>query len=624
VDYHGDILLWSLCSDPTFAEFYDTSRLKTKLTLSKPKITYALPSDLNPCSIQFLDLGDENSSAPFTPLVLVGSSYNRRLHLVDIGQGMVLQEIVLPSIESASMPAQNFSMTYTKEKQFLTVGDTISNSIFFFHLYSSPSKDEEATSQSEYLVHVAERKNPPKLSVAKSHSFDYVTELPFFPNTRLQTLAVTTSVEAFLDVFTAHSNGFTMLSPELTDVLPPNYLKSKTFAPIKSIANPKLDRILEPLSSVDISSSPSSSSPRSSFESVRSGRAKSPPIVVKRESEESLGSPAAKEENTTPSTPLKSVEEARSRTVEVASMELPPKPRVSEKARSPSPVAQPFSPRQALPSPGEEVGSIGKDLEISLTQALEQQCTSFIASLIVVQRLVDEQKQLTAMADDRHESILKVVSSTLTTNVGKLLEQTVRTTVEKSILPTINTTVKKSIDQQLAKTLATPLEKILPNQLRTAVNDAVQKTLFDNDGGVKFSETISKAVVAKLETSLQKDLSSRLGTMFEKSLGPMVNKLEERMHASIDKGMQRIQKENRASQQEMAKKIDALTAAVTKISEHVRKESEKTAAATKGPVNTPAPAFAKKQTMTNQFKAGTISAAIETVCDHLSKLTVVV
>ena len=375
VDYHGDILLWALCSDPTFAEFYDTSRLKSKLTLSKATITYALPSDLNPCSIQFLDLGDETSSAAFTPLLLVGSSYNRRLHLVDIGQGTVLQEIVLPSIGSASMPAQNFSMTYTKEKQFLTVGDTISNSIFFFHLYSAPTKGESATSQSEYLVHVAERKSPSKSSVGKSHSFDYVTELPFFPNTRLQTLAVTTSVDAFLDVFTAHSNGFTMLSPELTDVLPPNYLKSKTFASIKPIGNPELDRVLEPFSSVDSSPSPCSSSPRSSFESVRSGRAKSPPVVVKKESEESLRASPAKEDRGPPSPPLKSVEEVRRGVVEVGTVDMPLKTHVSEKARSPSPVAQ------ALPPPSEEVGSIGKDLETSLTQALEQQCTYSFRSI---------------------------------------------------------------------------------------------------------------------------------------------------------------------------------------------------------------------------------------------------
>lgn len=373
VDYHGDILLWALCSDPTFSEFYETSRLKTKLTLSKPTITYALPSDLNPCSIQFLDLGDETSSASFTPLVLVGSSFNRRLHLIDIGQQMILQEIVLPSIGSASMPAQNFSMTYTKEKQFLTVGDTISNSIFFFHLYSPPSKSESAISQSEYLVDVADRKAPSKSLVGKSHSFDCVTELPFFPNTRLQTLAVTTSVDAFLDVFTAHSNGFTMLSPELGDVLSPTYLKSKTFASVKPITNPELDRILETFSSADSSPSPCSLSPRSSSESVRSGRAKSPPKVVK-ESDESLRGPSAQEEDTPYLPPLKSVEEIKRGVVEVAMVEMPPKPIVNEKARSSSPIVQTLPKPQALPPPSEEVVSVGKDLEIHLTQALEQQC----------------------------------------------------------------------------------------------------------------------------------------------------------------------------------------------------------------------------------------------------------
>jgi hypothetical protein len=82
-----------------------------------------------------------------------------------------------------------------------------------------------------------------------------------------------------------------------------------------------------------------------------------------------------------PSPPLKSVEEVRRGVAEVATMEMPLKPHVSEKARSPSPVAQALPPRQTLPPPSEEVGSIGKDLETSLTQALEQQCTYFFRSI---------------------------------------------------------------------------------------------------------------------------------------------------------------------------------------------------------------------------------------------------
>ena len=361
VDYHGDILLWALCSDPTFNEFYLNSHLKTKLTLSKPTITYVLPIDLNPCSIQFLDLGDEISNAPFTPLLLVGSSYNRRLHLVDICQGMVLQEIVLPSIGSENMPAQNFSMAYTKEKRFLTLGDTLSNSIFFFHLSSLPLKGDPSTSQSEYLDNIAERKTADRHPNETFAAFDYITELPFFPHHQLQTLAVTTSMDAFLDVFTAHSNGFTMLSPNVEDILPVNYLDAKP-TPVKAIPNPELEKAVEPI----CSPSPRSLSRRSSAESVRSVRAKSPP-VVKKEHREDLREAVRSEDH-------KQLERDRrtSRSPEIVSKDVPSSAQVSEKSRSPSPHVR-LPPEQTTL----EAVSGTRDLELFLNDALEQQCTSY-------------------------------------------------------------------------------------------------------------------------------------------------------------------------------------------------------------------------------------------------------
>ena len=360
LDYHGDVLLWALCSDPTFNEFYLNSHLKSKLTLSKPTIRYVLPPDLNPCSIQFLDLSDETSNAPFTPLLLVGSSYNRHLHLVDIGQGMVLQEIVLPSMGSENMPAQNFSMAYTKEKRFLTLGDTLSNSIFFFHLSSLPRKGDPSTSQSEYLNNIAERKFVDQYPKETFTAFDYVTELPFFPHHQLQTLAVTTSIDAFLDVFTAHSNGFTMLSPNIEDILPGNYLDAKP-TPVKAISNPELDRVVEPVCSL----SPRSSSRRSSVESVRNLRAKSPPIV-KKESAEDLRDEIRSENH-------KQLEMDRptSCSPEIVSKDVPSSAHVSEKSRSPSPQVR-LPPEQST----HETVSGTRDLELFLNQALEQQCTS--------------------------------------------------------------------------------------------------------------------------------------------------------------------------------------------------------------------------------------------------------
>jgi hypothetical protein len=601
VDYHGDILLWALCSDPSFFEFYSTFRLKAKSALSKPAITYTLPSDLNPCSIQFLESGEETSDAPFTPLLLVGSSYNRRLHLVDVGKGMILQEIVLPSISSDNMPAQNFPMTYTKEKRFLTLGDTLSNSIFFFHLSFPALKDDSSTSESDYLVKVAEQTFSARDHDAELAGFDYVTELPFFPHHRLQTLAVTTSIDAFLDVFTAHNNGFTMLSPTVEDLLPENYLEAKQ-SPTNLIPTPELNRTVQQISR-ECSPSPKSLSPRSSSENLRSGRRRFPPLVKNETLDDTNETILGDEQQ--PRT-NKVVNETKGFT-EVVSKDI---------SASASASDTPMATTQTLAFPTQEVGEFSKELETFSNQIFEQQRTSpspLMLLLTADQHLVNEQKHLMAIADDRHESILKVVSSTLTTNVGKLLEQTVRTAVEKSILPAINATVKKSVDQQLTKILANPLEKTFPKELRAAVNDAVQKALFGNDRGAQFSDTITTSVAAKLETTLQKDLSSRFGTMFEKTLGPIVAKLEERLQASFDRSIQKIQKETRASQQEVVKKLDALTDAMTYISEYVKIDHAQARAPTSSSPATASQVFTRKQTMAEQFKAGNYSAAIEIV-----------
>jgi hypothetical protein len=285
------------------------------------------------------------------------------------------------------------------------------------------------------------------------------------------------------------------------------------------------------------------------------------------------------------------------------------------------------SPQARVPSPENTMEaandvSMSKSIEVLLTQALEQQCTiTRFHILIADERLLAEQKHLTAIADDRHESILKVVSSTLTTNVGKLLEQTVRLSIEKSVLPTVTTTVKKAVEQQLAKTLSAPLEKTLPKEIRLAVNDSVHKALVGEDGGLKFSETISKAVVSKLEHSVQKDISGRLGAVIEKSLAPLVAKAEERMQSSIDKTMQRIQKENRASHQEIFKKLDALATAVNSFSDQLKPQEAKFPSTDKHAQNTVSPLNRRKAQMEEKFATGAYPAALELVCTSSISLT---
>ena len=361
VDYHGDILLWALRCDATFAEFHGTSRLKTKLKLSKPTVKFTMPRDWNLCSIQFLEGGDKDSIPPFTQLLLVGSNYNRHLHLIDMSQGIVLQEIVLPSINSEEIPAQSFSMVYNREKRFLIIGDTLSNSIFFFHLNLQLLKYDSATSQSDYFVNVIHGNFASQHAEGTIPLFDYVTELPFFSHHDLQSLAVTTSIDALLDVFTAHSNGFTMLSPTFEDIFPLDYIQASSAA-TKPISNPVLYRTVEPIRS-DSRSRSKSLSRQSSSESVQSVCKSSSPIIKK----ESFGLTDAAAYDQSISANLNS--QRCNLDSETVSKDISEVHSIPENPSSPSPASE-VKPRSRF-----EVPQLDKNFENILMRALEQQCS---------------------------------------------------------------------------------------------------------------------------------------------------------------------------------------------------------------------------------------------------------
>ena len=245
----------------------------------------------------------------------------------------------------------------------------------------------------------------------------------------------------------------------------------------------------------------------------------------------------------------------------------------------------------------------------------------FLSKLMVDQRFLSEQRHLTVAADDRHHSILKVVSSTLTTNVGKLLEQTVRLSVEKSILPIITSTVQKSVEQQLAKSLITPLEKTLPKEVRSAVNDTVHKAFLVNDKGVTLSDTIGEIVVGHLEPVVTRELSARLGAMFEQNIVPMIAKMEERMQASIEKSMQQIQKDSSQFQMETTNALETLAETVSSIANQLKVYGKVQVQSPPSTTVTP-PIDRNHLEMAEQFKIGKYSSGIEIVLSYFHRVNI--
>jgi hypothetical protein len=115
-----------------------------------------------------------------------------------------------------------------------------------------------------------------------------------------------------------------------------------------------------------------------------------------------------------------------------------------------------------------------------------------------------------------------------------------------------------------------------------------------------------------------------MGTMFEKSLIPMMTKMEERMQMSIDKSIQRIQKDNRTTQQDTAKKLEALTEAICNIANHLETNPSVNISRAPTPAVSPPPVLPPTQKMTEQFRAKNFSGGIESVCPHSLGLTTVV
>jgi hypothetical protein len=232
---------------------------------------------------------------------------------------------------------------------------------------------------------------------------------------------------------------------------------------------------------------------------------------------------------------------------------------------------------------------------------------------LIDNRLVDENKQLVALADNRHDSILKALSSAVTTNVQTTLDEAVRMSIEKSVLPVVESTTRESIDHHMTKTIAAALENSVSKELHSAVQETVTKALLDSGGNLKFSDSIIKSVVSNLEGPLQKEISIRLEKVVKKELGPMLAKIEERLEASLEKGIQKIQEAQRASQKAMTAKFERLVELIETPGTFIQSDSSKGTLLTKYTPQSRSQEATPKEKMAEQFKNGHYSNGIEIV-----------
>lgn len=142
------------------------------------------------------------------------------------------------------------------------------------------------------------------------------------------------------------------------------------------------------------------------------------------------------------------------------------------------------SPYTTEPRTAEIAARIEANIKSTLTAELQKnasQAKEFVESL-------------QAKSDTRHESILKLVSSTLSTNTTKVLKSAVHDSIEQHVLPQVSEHIDKSVQSQLARTLPNSLKQTLTAQLPDAISGAVIKGLSSSTIPEQIEATVRRVV----------------------------------------------------------------------------------------------------------------------------------
>jgi CRISPR/Cas system Type II protein with McrA/HNH and RuvC-like nuclease domain len=165
------------------------------------------------------------------------------------------------------------------------------------------------------------------------------------------------------------------------------------------------------------------------------------------------------------------------------------------------------------------------------------------------------------------------------------------------------------------KAVSGPLDKALHKEMRAAIVEGIQRALLDNENGAKFAEAITKGLNTKIEQIVQKELSSTIQSTLDKSVVPLLSKLEERIQSSFEKSAQRILKESRASQQDLAKKLDTLANGISKLETQLQASAVASTEKVKADESVPE-AERQEEQVKKYLRDGNFPAAIEIVSTH--------
>ncbi len=529
--------------------------------VNMPILSFATASPAEkswPTSVLFVDKVRPYTKGIALRYILVGMKQNHTFQLWDIGLGKVVQEINFPHDTETDGIC---SIAYHPNSGIIVVGHPTRNSIFFLHL-SAPRYTLQAMSQATYLERIAVRDSDlPKPEATAVISG--MREMSFASKGHLRSidlLSVHKPTDAAKDpadsqilfeLYAVHSRGVTCLTIKKEDLgWGPD---SKVLHPIDDAVETGLIRVdklgnIGPVVEPDLNGAPETPQPfKASKKRPAKGTADPVPeptsTIEKLEQFPPVPTAAAEadfanglkdgEGNTQPGAVNSEKDRKKKKKSGANTLLAPNSSKDPRPIKSPSPSlapsksslpaadlhnqisaphlsdtmasGQPPAPSQTPASsdgtkemvgvdvPGGRLDKEIKKLESSISTEFKQQLDR------LYRRLDDDRHVQDAAGTTRQEAVLRLVSSSLSTNVENSLNRIIGQQMQQTVLPAITNITASAIHSQVGEVLARTLHGTIPQEIGTQLPVAISAAMQNPSHLRSLADHLSKRLASTME-----------------------------------------------------------------------------------------------------------------------------
>ena len=562
-----------------------------------------------PTSVLFVDKLRPYTKGIALRYIIVGMKQNHTLQLWDLCLGKAVQELSFPHGKETDAIC---SVTYHPASGIITVGHPTRNSIYFIHL-SAPKYNLPGMSQAKFVQRLANKDSSlPKaeataiMSGMREYSFESKGQLrsvELVPSSGEPARAAEDEDDALLfELYVMHSKGVTCLGIKREDLGWSS--DSRVLLPID--AEQAGEIIVKDLrdTSATSASEPSSTSVNGDAGANSSPAKPKTPSKEVAKPEHATADDAQAVTNTAEKVDKKKGK--RNGTVEPISRPAAPSPapesfvNAAQQASTPTPQSAPSVTKEttrpsvpkdvsrenpaAIPaSTGEKptrpmangdsisVGISGDFLDKELMKIETVVSNEFNKVFqrelgTLYRRFAEDKRVLDAAGGAKQDAILRLVSSTLNEGVEKSLSRIINKNIQDSVLPTVADVTSASLNEVLSTIVAKCVNENMPSALKTALPDAVSRTMQNPNLLRSISEHIIKTITGHVEREFTTTLHNTIVPTFTDLAISVAQKVSGDTERRVREQLEQAEIQHRNDNV----KIDQLTDLVRGLSETVQ------------------------------------------------------